>query len=46
MDKTGTVSYVPENHQLMTDYREKKINTVAEYLPDIELIGDEDADYW
>lgn len=44
MDKTGTVSYVPENHQLMTDYRERKIELVANEFPEQEVIGDTDVD--
>lgn len=44
MDKTGTVSYVPENHQVMTDIREEKIQKVVCKIPDQEIIGDEDAD--
>jgi 2-oxoglutarate ferredoxin oxidoreductase subunit alpha len=39
MDKTGTVSYIPENHQLMTDYREKKVDLVVEDIPKQEVIG-------
>jgi 2-oxoglutarate ferredoxin oxidoreductase subunit alpha len=44
MDKTGTVSYVPENHQLMTDYRERKIELVANDIPDQKVLGEPDAD--
>ncbi|MDA3892868.1 MAG: 2-oxoacid:acceptor oxidoreductase subunit alpha [Salinivirgaceae bacterium] len=44
MDKTGNVSYVPENHELMTRYRDEKIKRVAQYFPDIKLKGDENAD--
>jgi len=44
MDKTGTVSYVPENHELMTGYRERKIELVADDIPEQELIGDAGAD--
>lgn len=44
MDKTGTVSYVPENHELMTEYRERKVELVAEDIPEQKLIGKEDAD--
>jgi len=44
MDKTGTVSYVPENHQLMTDYRQKKVDLVANYIPLQEVIGEDEAD--
>jgi len=44
MDITGTVSYVPENHQVMTDLREAKVNKIADFIPELEIIGDEDAD--
>lgn len=44
MDKTGTVSYVPENHELMTEYRERKVELVVEDIPDQELVGKEGAD--
>lgn len=44
MDKTGTVSYVPENHQLMTDLRDEKVARVVADIPDQELIGEKDAD--
>lgn len=44
MDKTGAVSYVPENHELMTDYRERKIDLIANVIPEQELIGEADAD--
>ncbi len=43
MDITGTVSYVPKNHELMTHQRETKINRVANFIPELELIGDADA---
>jgi len=44
MDKTGDVSYVPENHEVMTIAREEKVNRVANMIPELEIIGDEDAD--
>ncbi len=44
MDKTGAVSYVPENHQVMTDLRDAKIKKVADRIPELKIIGDEDAD--
>jgi len=44
MDKTGTVSYVPENHQLMTEFRERKVELVVNDIPEQELIGDLNAD--
>jgi len=44
MDKTGAVSYVPENHQIMTDLREKKIALIANEIPDLEIIGKDNGD--
>lgn len=44
MDKTGTVSYVPENHQVMTDLREEKVARIVADIPDLEIIGEEEAD--
>ena len=43
MDKTGTVSYVPENHHVMTNLRDNKIRKVADRIPELEIIGDADA---
>ncbi|MCB0540965.1 MAG: 2-oxoacid:acceptor oxidoreductase subunit alpha, partial [Bacteroidetes bacterium] len=34
---TGNVSYVPENHQLMTDIRQQKVANVQKILPKQEL---------
>lgn len=44
MDKTGAVSYVPENHEVMSKAREEKVNRVVNLIPDQEILGDEDAD--
>lgn len=44
MADTGTVSYVPENHEFMVKMREEKINKVADYIPELELIGNSNAD--
>jgi 2-oxoglutarate ferredoxin oxidoreductase subunit alpha len=44
MDLTGTVSYVPKNHEIMTEHREKKISKVAEFIPEQGIFGDEDAE--
>jgi len=38
---TGTVSYVPENHQVMTNEREERIKRVVVDVPDLELYGDQ-----
>ncbi len=37
---TGNVSYDPENHQLMTDLRRKKVEKIADFIPAIEPHGD------
>lgn len=39
MNITGTISYVPENHQVMTDLREEKIARIANYIPQQEVYG-------
>ncbi len=43
-DKTGNVNYTPENHQLMGDLRQAKIDRIADDYPELEIVGDEDAD--
>ena len=44
MAVTGTVSYVPENHQVMTDERQNKIDQVVALVPDQKVFGDADGD--
>jgi 2-oxoglutarate ferredoxin oxidoreductase subunit alpha len=44
MAVTGTVSYVPENHQVMTNEREEKINRVADVIPDLQVLGDKQGE--
>ena len=41
---TGAVSHDPVNHQKMTDVRQAKVDKIADYIPELEIIGDEDAD--
>lgn len=41
---TGNISYVPDNHQLMTDTRAWKVANIANDIPDLEVFGDEDAE--
>lgn len=36
-DLTGNVSYDPENHQKMTDMREAKVNSIADFIPPQKL---------
>jgi 2-oxoglutarate ferredoxin oxidoreductase subunit alpha len=44
MAVTGAVSYVPENHQVMTDEREEKINRVVDVIPNQEILGDKEGE--
>ncbi len=44
MAVTGTVSYVPENHQVMTYEREKKIEKVVSKVPDIKVLGEQEGE--
>ncbi|MFH1278145.1 MAG: 2-oxoacid:acceptor oxidoreductase subunit alpha [Candidatus Eisenbacteria bacterium] len=40
-DKTGNVSYDAVNHGLMTEYRQRKVDGIAEDIPPLEVKGDE-----
>ncbi len=37
---TGNVSYDPENHQNMVNLRQAKVEKVADFIPEQEVIGD------
>ncbi len=39
---TGNVSYEPENHQLMVKLRQKKIDTIAESIPEQQIDNGEE----
>lgn len=41
---TSTISTEPMNHQKMVMTRQAKIDAIAEVIPEVELIGDADAD--
>lgn len=41
---TSAISTDPVNHQKMTITRQAKIDKIADYIPEQEIIGDEDAD--
>jgi 2-oxoglutarate ferredoxin oxidoreductase subunit alpha len=43
-DITGIVSQDPLNHQRMVELRAEKIKRVQQDIPDVELLGSEDAD--
>ncbi|MFA5418694.1 MAG: 2-oxoacid:acceptor oxidoreductase subunit alpha [Bacteroidales bacterium] len=40
----GNVSHDPMNHQLMSELRKEKVERVANYIPEQEVVGDENAD--
>jgi len=40
----GTVSTNPANHQLMTDLRAAKVEKIADFIPEQEIIGDKTGD--
>ncbi|KIO43087.1 MULTISPECIES: 2-oxoacid:acceptor oxidoreductase subunit alpha [Sanguibacteroides] len=40
---TGEISYVPENHQVMTDLRAAKVAKIADYIPNQEIIGNQNG---
>jgi len=41
---TGTVSYVPENHEVMTQERERKVQEIAYQIPEQTIDGDSTGD--
>ncbi len=43
-DKSGAVNYSPENHQLMINLRQAKVDGVADDYPETEIKGDLDSD--
>ncbi|WP_298612024.1 2-oxoacid:acceptor oxidoreductase subunit alpha [uncultured Odoribacter sp.] len=43
MNITGTISYVPENHQVMTDLRQEKVARIANSIPQQEVYGSQEG---
>lgn len=41
---TSAISTDPQNHQRMVKARQVKIDKIADYIPELEVVGDEDAD--
>ena len=41
---TGVISSDGDNHQLMTDTRQAKVDNIANYIPELEVMGDNDAE--
>ncbi len=46
LEKTvkGTVSYLPDNHELMVNFRAGKVARVVEKIPDIRVSGEDSGD--
>ena len=46
LEKTlkGTVSYIPENHEMMVNFRADKVARVADKIPEIKVWGEESGD--
>jgi 2-oxoglutarate ferredoxin oxidoreductase subunit alpha len=44
MDITGNVSYIAENHELMSHYRKNKVEKLIDFYPEIEIEGNSDSD--
>lgn len=42
--ETSAISTDPLNHQKMVRTRQAKIDKIADYIPDVKVVGDEDAD--
>lgn len=40
----GSISQDPMNHQIMTEIREEKVQRVANYIPELNVLGNPDAD--
>ncbi|MCG8578622.1 MAG: 2-oxoacid:acceptor oxidoreductase subunit alpha [Bacteroidales bacterium] len=43
-EHSGAVSHDALNHQRMVEIREEKVQKIANVVPELELLGDEDAD--
>lgn len=46
LEKTlkGTVSYIPENHEMMVKFRADKVARVADKIPELTVAGEESGD--
>jgi 2-oxoglutarate ferredoxin oxidoreductase subunit alpha len=43
-DISGDVSYDPENHHEMTLKRQKKVDIIANFIPELEILGEQSAE--
>ena len=46
LEKTvkGTVSYIPENHEMMVKFRAEKVERISERIPELTLFGESKGD--
>jgi 2-oxoglutarate/2-oxoacid ferredoxin oxidoreductase subunit alpha len=42
---SGNVSYDPENHEFMVRLRAQKVKNIENDIPDLEVRGDDDAEF-
>jgi len=42
--ETGNISHDGPNHQVMTDLRQAKLDKIADYIPDLEVLGNADSE--
>jgi 2-oxoglutarate ferredoxin oxidoreductase subunit alpha len=43
-DLSGNVSYDPDNHHSMTLQRQKRVDAVADFIPDVKVFGEESGE--
>jgi 2-oxoglutarate ferredoxin oxidoreductase subunit alpha len=43
LNGTGTISYIPENHELMCKIREEKVQLIADTIPNQTIEGEQDG---
>tara|TARA_B100000530_G_scaffold307366_1_gene231941 strand:- start:209 stop:739 length:531 start_codon:yes stop_codon:yes gene_type:complete len=43
-NNTGNVDYSPENHELMVRQRQKKVDVIADFIPEVKIDGKKEGD--
>ena len=43
-NNTGNVDYSPENHEFMVKQRQKKVDIIADFIPEITIDGEKEGD--
>ena len=41
---TGNVDYSPENHEFMVRQRQKKVDVIADFIPEVKIDGEKEGD--